>query len=102
MYAGLGISYLKMSVLYFIISCENLRFPLYSRLRQAVFSFVVVNIMCSFCFALFYTWEGSGLVLCNRRLELFWRTHCLIFLLFLLTGGVDSWMRDGTMLNTEK
>ena len=58
-----------MSLLYFIISCEDLRPPLYSRFRQALFSFVVVDIMYSSPFALFHTWEGSGLVWCNRRLE---------------------------------
>ena len=51
-----------MSLLYIIINCEDLRLPLYSRFRHAVFSFVVVDIMYSSLFALFHTWEGSGLV----------------------------------------
>ena len=73
-----------MSLLYFIISCEDLRPPLYSRFRHALFSFIVVDIMYSSHFALFHTWEGSGLVLCNRRLEL-----SLIVLSFYYCALID-------------
>ena len=92
---------MKMSLLYFIIICD-LRLPLYSHFQHAVFYFVVADIMYSSLFALFHTWEGSGLGLYNRRLELFLRTQRLISLLLLLTCAVNSWMRDGTMLDNGK
>ena len=89
-----------MSLLYVIISCEDLR-PLYTAVfGTPVFSFVVVDIMYSSPLALFHRWEGSGLVLCNRRLEL----SLIVLSLhhFYLLAVRTSWRRDETILNTEK
>ena len=74
-----------MSLLYFIISCEDLRPPLYGRFRHAVFSFAVVDIMYSSPFALFHTWEGSGLVL--SQLEIGIISYRLVsFIIFTYLG----------------
>ena len=90
-----------MSLLYFIISCEDLRPPLYSRFRHATFSFVDCRYhMYSSPFALFHTWECSGLVFCNGTLEL----YVIVFSLyhFYLLAIRTSWMRDGTMSKYRK
>ena len=85
-----------MCLLYFIISCEDLRPPLYIRFRHTLFSFVVVDIMYSFPFAVFHTWEGSGLVQPEMELS----RIVLSLYHFYLLGVQTSWMSDGTMLRS--
>ena len=77
-----------MSLLYFIISCEDLRPPLYIRFRHALFSYVVVDIMYDsffFCFISYMRRFGFGFV----QPEIGIISYCLIFPLFLLTCCVN-------------